>query len=195
MLLNNIFYTFSLVHKSLYYMLTDVRSYKWDGLSVSDFCTSISIFILLCNCIKPRIFTLPGIPILAEGNIIGHINDQEIKSATFTADMIPLPDNSATHVNATITNVPKTVGKCRWPIKTLLEIIGYLFIYQLIKMLSSLFQKCSKTEAINQIFCIMEVALGNDWLEKTKFHGPGTILLKHLCLAYTYIQCEVLIIH
>lgn len=57
------------------------------------------------------IFLISAIPVVAEGNIMGQINDIEIKSATFTADMIPLPDNSATHVNATIRNLPEPVGK------------------------------------------------------------------------------------
>lgn len=54
---------------------------------------------------------ISAIPVVAEGNIMGEINNIEIKSATFTADMIPLPDDSATHVNATIRNLPELVGK------------------------------------------------------------------------------------
>ena len=52
-----------------------------------------------------------AIPVKAEGNLVGYINNIDIPDATFTADMIPLPDGSATRVNATLRNVPRPVGK------------------------------------------------------------------------------------
>ena len=54
---------------------------------------------------------ISAIPIQAEGNLIGFINNYEIREAKFSANMVPLPDNSATHVNATIRNVPSELGK------------------------------------------------------------------------------------
>ena len=52
-----------------------------------------------------------AIPMKAEGNLVGYINNIDIPASTFTADMLPLPDNSATRVNATFRNVPSAVGK------------------------------------------------------------------------------------
>ncbi|XP_053381262.1 hemicentin-1-like isoform X2 [Mercenaria mercenaria] len=46
------------------------------------------------------------IPIIAEGNLIGYINNIDIPAATFSVDMVPLPDNTATSINATIRGVP-----------------------------------------------------------------------------------------
>ncbi|KAK3592726.1 hypothetical protein CHS0354_007728 [Potamilus streckersoni] len=49
------------------------------------------------------------IPRVAEGNLVGYINNIDIPASTFRADTAPLPDKSATHVNATIRNVPRNV--------------------------------------------------------------------------------------
>ena len=51
------------------------------------------------------------IPVRAEGNLVGYINNIDIPSATFTADMLPLPDGSATRINATLRKVPQPVGE------------------------------------------------------------------------------------
>ncbi|XP_060552023.1 hemicentin-1-like isoform X2 [Ruditapes philippinarum] len=48
-----------------------------------------------------------AIPVEAEGNMIGYINNIDIPAATFTVQMTPLPDKTATRINATIRGVPK----------------------------------------------------------------------------------------
>ena len=68
-----------------------------------------------------------AIPVKAEGNLVGYINNIDIPDATFTADMIPLPDGSATRVNATLRNVPRPVGK---DIVNIQLYIPYFFHYE-----------------------------------------------------------------
>ncbi|KAL4218919.1 Hemicentin-1 [Mactra antiquata] len=46
------------------------------------------------------------IPIIAEGNLVGYMNNIDIPAGSFIAHMIPSEDKSVTHVNATITDVP-----------------------------------------------------------------------------------------
>ncbi|XP_052788091.1 hemicentin-1-like [Mya arenaria] len=61
----------------------------------------------IMNCVLKPCYS---IPVIAEGTLVGTINNVQIPHTGFTADMIPLPDGSATHVNVTIRGLPTEIA-------------------------------------------------------------------------------------
>ena len=52
-----------------------------------------------------------GFPTVAQGTLVGYVNNIQIPRARFTAGMTPLPDGTATHVNVTVTGIPLNLGQ------------------------------------------------------------------------------------